>query len=469
MRIRHNDVVIPDNNPFENCKLNRKLYAEILTSIIGSYTDGFVLAINNEWGTGKTTFVKMLRQHLKNQKYSTLYFNAWENDSESNPLTAIMSELQSLINKNSKAYKSLLEKGAVIAQHLLPAVVKGVAKKYIDTEVVTDALENLTKSATEIFKTEIIEYTKRKNGLQEFRIELVEFLKTESNGKPLVFIIDELDRCRPNYSVEILEHIKHFFNVPGIVFILSIDKTQLGNAVRGVYGSERINADEYLRRFIDLEYSIPKPQTRQFCQYLYEYFEFDSFFLSNDRTRYRELLDDKEEFLKMSTYLFESSNTTLRQQEKIFSHARVALNSFNSNHYVFPTMYLSLIYIREFNSGLYLKIKGFQLSPQEFINEIRYLFPKEINTHNFRFYLLLEANMVIAYYNSYSKINSSSKIKERDTQSGKDNYLIQSAIASGVGEDRFFDILDSIYRTGVYDFEIINLLNKIDLTTNFTN
>ena len=77
--------------------------------------------------------------------------------------------------------------------------------------------------------------------------------------------------------------MKHFFSVPGIVFVLSIDKNHLASSVRGYYGSENINTDEYLRRFIDLEYSIPLPSNKTFCKYLYEYYAFNDFFSSNER------------------------------------------------------------------------------------------------------------------------------------------------------------------------------------------
>ncbi|MBS7564652.1 hypothetical protein KHS38_09555 [Mucilaginibacter sp. Bleaf8] len=59
MNIKHHDLVIPQDDPFKNCKLDRKQYAIALTSIIQTYPTGFVLSINNSWGTGKTTFLKM--------------------------------------------------------------------------------------------------------------------------------------------------------------------------------------------------------------------------------------------------------------------------------------------------------------------------------------------------------------------------------------------------------------------------
>ena len=258
MSVKHQEFEIICDNPFGNCKLNRKPYALILTSLIESYPQGFVLAINNKWGTGKTTFIKMWDQHLINNSYQTIYFNAWENDFESNPLTAIMGELKSLKNNNNeKQFVSAVQKAAKISKHLVPTLVKAVAEKYIDTETITEAFSDVSKGIVDIFEKDVDDYSKRKKSIQEFKTELSSFIAKTSNSKPVVFIIDELDRCRPNYAVSILEQIKHFFSVPNIVFVLSIDKVQLGNAICGVYGSDKIDAEEYLKRFIDIEYSIP--------------------------------------------------------------------------------------------------------------------------------------------------------------------------------------------------------------------
>jgi len=78
MKIKHNDLYIPklkNENPFQNCKLGRDIHAMNLTQIVKSFPDGFVLSINNEWGAGKTTFVKMWQQYLSNNGFKTVYFN----------------------------------------------------------------------------------------------------------------------------------------------------------------------------------------------------------------------------------------------------------------------------------------------------------------------------------------------------------------------------------------------------------
>ena len=79
-------------------------------------------------------------------------------------------------------------------------------------------------------------------------------IQPEDSSKPLLFFIDELDRCRPTFAIEMLERIKHLFDVKNMVFVLSIDKKQLEAITAAVYG-ERIDASEYLRRFIDLVFT----------------------------------------------------------------------------------------------------------------------------------------------------------------------------------------------------------------------
>ena len=159
INIKHLDLKIDSENPFATCKLDRKKYADVLTSIVSNYADGFVLAINNEWGTGKTTFVKMWQQQLLNQGFETLYFNAWENDFESSPLVAILSELKTLTgDEEKKTFKSLLKKGAVLTKNLLPAAARAAAARYLDNEILQQGVEDATKSVTEILEREVERY-----------------------------------------------------------------------------------------------------------------------------------------------------------------------------------------------------------------------------------------------------------------------------------------------------------------------
>lgn len=105
------EIEVKPKAPFENDALNRQRFASVLNSIIDIYSDtGIVLSINGEWGTGKTTFVRMWRQQLIDNGYRTLYFNAWRTDFMDDALTALLGELKSEFHSNER-FNDIVEKG----------------------------------------------------------------------------------------------------------------------------------------------------------------------------------------------------------------------------------------------------------------------------------------------------------------------------------------------------------------------
>ncbi|QCX37337.1 hypothetical protein FF125_02370 [Aureibaculum algae] len=464
MNIKHPEIEIEEKNPFANCKLDREKYSKVLTNIILSYPNGFVLALNNKWGAGKTTFVKMWEQHLKNNEYQTLYFNAWGNDFENNPLTALMGELKTITTKRTEPeFKKTLKKAAILTKNIAPIIAKAIADKYIDTEGIKEAIVGITEGLSDVFENEVQEYEKKKKSIADFRQGLSEFIANTNKGKPLIFIIDELDRCRPNYAVSILEQIKHFFSVPNIVFILSIDKEQLGNAVKGVYGSADLDADEYLRRFIDIEYSIPEPEVDVFYKYLYEYFKFDEFFKSPERLKYSGVQEDKANFIATCKLLFTNTNVPLRQQEKIFAHSRLALRGFGVDNYVIPHLFLFLTFIKIRHNSFYEKLKSKSLSIREVQEEFLSVIKIEVNEETERPLMFLEVYIVNAYNNYFQEKYHRKSLYERDPETGKNKALINSIIKKDAEYD-FMHILESIIsRHGIVGLGLSHFTKRIDL------
>lgn len=467
MNIKHNQIDITEENPFENCKLDRKKYADVLTNIINSYTHGFVLGINNKWGTGKTTFVKMWQQDLKNKGHKTVYFNAWENDFEDNPLTALMGELKTLTKKSTEPeFKSTLKTAAALSKHIAPIIAQALAEKYIDTKGVKDAIAGVTKGLSDVFENEVNQYAEKKKSITEFKKSLSEFIANTYEGKPLVFIVDELDRCRPNYAVSILEQIKHFFSVPNVVFVLSIDKVQLGNAIRGVYGSDFIDSEEYLRRFIDLEYSIPEPDADVFYRYLFEFYEFNEFFNSSERQQYRELQKDNKYFLRIAKLLFTNQNIPLRQQEKIFGLARVALRSFNPNSYVVPHIFLFLAFIKITNNEFYNRVKNKELTLLEVQEEYLKTVVANKNDETEHELMWLEVYLVNFYHNYLESRYYRKKLYEYDSELNSNKLLIDSIINKDKNSS-FLNILENIHRgRSEGDLDLGYFLNRIELLEN---
>ncbi len=393
-------IEIPEETPFLNCKLGREQYADVLTSIVRTNTDGFVLAIDNKWGAGKTTFVNMWKKKLENEDFQTLYFNAWENDFENNPFVAITAELKSLLGKEkSVTFKKVLDKGSKIAKAAVPSILKGIVKNYGGEEL-ADVLKETSKGVLEAFEEDIKSYVERKQNIKDFHTELEKYITENSNGKPIVFIIDELDRCRPNYAVSVLENIKHLFSVKGIVFVLSIDKEQLGHAVRGVYGSDKIDADEYLRRFIDVEYSLPAPEIKDYILYLIDVCKFNDFFNLSDRKN-SELSMDKDNFISHSKFLFELKNPTLRQQEKIFRHVGIVLRSFSGRQFIISELLIYLIYLKLFYREIYSQIQRRELSHQQLLDKISETLKGVLNENQSNSVRINIEAMMLIYYNQY--------------------------------------------------------------------
>lgn len=389
-------------NAFKDCILQRKKYADVLTNVIETYSDGFVLAINNKWGTGKTTFIRMWEQDLKDNKFKTIYFNAWENDFDDNPLTALLGELKSLSGKENANFNKVLKNAAIISKNIAPIVFKSLSKKYlgVDTE---EVVEGITKATTDIFENEVNEYSNKKEGIKEFKANLQSYITDTWNGKPVVFFIDELDRCRPNYAVTVLEQIKHFFNIPNIVFVLSIDKQQLSYAIHGVYGSDKIDSNEYLRRFIDLEYSIPKPEMELFFNHLYKYYCLDDFLSNQNRIKSYELQNDKSSFKNFSLLLFEVMDLSLRQIEKVFSLTNLCFKSMPYNHYLLPEIFIYLIVLKIVDKETFDKIKYKKFTLVElqkyFYDSIKLKF--EISTNQQKRDFVRSESYIVFMYNEY--------------------------------------------------------------------
>lgn len=248
--------VIDSADPFKNDALNRKECAESLKRCVSGLKRSEVICIDAAWGEGKTTFLQMWAQMLRNEKFPVIWFNAWENDFSDDPFVCLLGEVGSAIdsvaeeNKSkAQAYLDQAKKCAtMIARRSIPVAAKLLTAGLVETDKIVE--QTLAGLAEQIAKEQIEKYEKAKQTLKGFRESLENFAQQVSAGtdKPLIFIIDELDRCRPSFAIGLLEKAKHLFNVDGIVLVLAADKRQLGSSIKSVYGSE-IDVNGYLRRF----------------------------------------------------------------------------------------------------------------------------------------------------------------------------------------------------------------------------
>jgi len=375
--LKSSEIEIKAGSPFANDKLNRQESAEALTQFVTSTNDSMVVCIDAPWGQGKTTFLKMWEQHLKDNNIPTLYFNAWENDFSDDALVSLIGEISSSIDEISKSgdqakaheylgkAKSL---GITLLKRSVPVAAKIATAGALDLDNITEqALSNFAES---VAKEQLEKYEKSKKTLKAFRDSLSELASSITNNdtpKPLIFIIDELDRCRPNFSIEILEKAKHFFNVDNIVFVLGADKTQLGHSIKAIYGSE-LNVNGYLRRFIDFDYVLPPPEKGQFVKALFNKFSFNEYFSSKtgSETRY-----EGEQTLKMFTELFELYQLTLREQEHCCSLLSLSIRTTPSDYKLFPLFLCFLIVLKVKDPDVYKKFTTEEVEPLYLLNYLK--------------------------------------------------------------------------------------------------
>lgn len=389
-----------NGDPFQNCALGRKQYALVLTDILSYYAnEGGVIAINGRWGAGKTTFVKMWKQLLNQNQFQTLYFNAWENDFTQDPLVALISELKEVIN-NDTAF----DKIAPAFGRVLISVGTSIGKQVLEkaTGVKYDTLEAAIDECSEIGKEELKQYSELKASIDDFRKKLIEFIASNAGEKPVVFFIDELDRCTPTYAVLLLERIKHLFNIPNLVFVLSINSEQLQYSIQGHYGSSSFDAKGYLKRFIDIEYSLPDPDIKHFCNYLYDKYEISHFFGHKQRIQHREFEKEGDAFLEIVRSVVSSKKVTLRDLEQMFIYIRIALNGFAPNNMTIPSVFFLLIYWKFTDNILYQAIRSHQFNSERLLEEIEKYTPSIVNINGIkeepRSFIFAIAQL-ITYYN----------------------------------------------------------------------
>lgn len=257
-------------------------YADFLTNALTANTKNFVLNVNGSWGTGKSFFVQRWAEELRQKKYPVVEFNAWENDSAEDPLAPLIATvldqqkdlLPAQLAKKMKEScgKFLLAGGGLIVRAGLKHLVgeKGVDKV---NDLLSSGAENELIKLAGNYVDEQLEKQKASDGLKTVLKEFVEGISNgETHKLPIFIFIDEIDRCRPTFAIELLERVKHLFHVDGIKFIISTDTEQLVHSIAGVYG-DRFEGNTYLHRFFDETFTLPLPDAHQFSRVLFADFD----------------------------------------------------------------------------------------------------------------------------------------------------------------------------------------------------
>lgn len=254
--------------PFEGDFLGRKALADSLEGYVSRLQVGATIAIDAEWGAGKSWFVNHWKKQLENNKFKVIYLNAFSQDYIDDPFLTISMEIANHVDANQekieklkkgigKVWRSFLPHAPMLIFSAITTLAGGGFFAQRVNEVINeiknsgDFSEELGKVLNEKLEEHITEqvenYQKEKQSLEYFKDCLKNI--TEKQDKPIIFIVDELDRCKPEFSIRLIERIKHFFDVPKVVFILAMNKSQLEESINSYYGF--VSENRYLDKFID--------------------------------------------------------------------------------------------------------------------------------------------------------------------------------------------------------------------------
>jgi len=316
-----------DMSSWHDDKLGRWEQAALLTDFLNAEYDHqtnlegiknhFVLNVDAPWGYGKTFFLERWQKDLQAEGHIALRYNAWANDFAKDPLMSFLSEIapqllsqlddgpegQTTCVANSerrarfiKATKRLINSlGPSIASRALTAGVSTLlvgipfsadlsqgassedgndAYKQAVDDALRSSMESFSEGATaKIFEPE----QSRAHAVKEFQDQLrlvIQTIREERSHNPkshfslpIYIMIDELDRCRPDFTIELIECVKHIFSVDDIYFIFATDGEQLQAALQGTYGS-KFNAEVYFNRIFTREVNLREPDNQKFAQAL---------------------------------------------------------------------------------------------------------------------------------------------------------------------------------------------------------
>lgn len=365
IRIRPKEIEIPDNpegDPFKNDSLGRKDSAEILTHIVGSIEGPCTMAVDAPWGAGKTTFIRLWHRHLVNNGFTVIRFNAWENDFYDDPFVALCAELSADQNTGIDKNK-LMEAGAEVMKH----VAWNVSGQVVATlSAGTVNLSELAKAHETAIKERLNQYQDAKDAISDFRGTLQSMAVPASTEKPLIVMIDELDRCRPSYAVELLEVAKHLFSVDNIIFVLAINRSELEHSIKAIYGTG-FNAEGYLERFFDVDFNLPAPDRRAFINSLFNAIQLNDYFNRTKDPNARRLAELAEILVQKFSIAF---NLSLRQIEQAIHRLGLVFASIPDSHYSFFQAAMAALILRTINMKLYHDFVNGRVSDLEVVEKV---------------------------------------------------------------------------------------------------
>lgn len=251
--------------------LNRQDFVDNMikvTEILAYNKKNVCYSVNGSWGVGKSFVLDMFERKIQaiqseetsTNKYLLFHYNCWSYDYYEEPIIAIVASMLDQIEekenlipvKLKNKIQSILK---VIGGGLFTKAIDFVNEKTgVDFQQVVDVIEKGNEESAKALeeKYNFDKYLSFKKTLQTLRKTILSL----SEDKTIIFVVDELDRCLPEYAIKVLERLHHIFEgIFNLQLIISVDKKQFGHVISQIYGKDT-NVDKYLAKFIDFEMKL---------------------------------------------------------------------------------------------------------------------------------------------------------------------------------------------------------------------
>jgi hypothetical protein len=216
-------------------------------------SEPFAVCIRGGWGVGKTTLLGAISKQLPGSA-SLIWFEPWKLGDEVEIRNVLTWKVLELIESDArfKTYAKISVDGRnavrLVSERLLRLDPDRLSRTWMAESRTRDTYAEIE----DIFKSITSQYL------------------GEDPGRRLVIIVDDLDRCRPDRIVEVLEATKLFFSLPGIVFLFGADHRQLVRALQAQYGFDDSEAKTYLEKMFQLTFDIPHKDPSDLLAFLGE-------------------------------------------------------------------------------------------------------------------------------------------------------------------------------------------------------
>lgn len=240
--------------------IGREEVVDRIFSLVKNLKKGknFCLALDGEWGSGKTFVMKMLEQKFgKPQGYVVIKYDAWANNFYGDPLIAILSCLLDGIDEKLylvEDYKTKISTTAKLTAERIAKCSKVANALHEICEGVREAIATFHNPIDTTKLEDFKSYQKLLRDTKAILNKITEIEEYRSKQTKLIILVDEIDRCLPDEQLRILERVHHLFDVKNCAVICAINKTRMIQNIEG--NCENDSGTEYLRKFFDYTYRI---------------------------------------------------------------------------------------------------------------------------------------------------------------------------------------------------------------------